>query len=191
MIRIQNIPNREMTTYVFWFLSNDFNHTSNSRTKTTVSPKRTTREFTTETVPVVGIPAYARRCSRFMNYSNYTVLAAGVYLYRLCWGYGVEIDQCNFTNALFVSLVVACKYHEDTHFSNRHFAKVGGMSLATLNRLEAIFLARIDYDLQTDIEDLIDFYCDLIRFVGIAGGGRRFFQTTENVVPDIKNCACD
>eukprot|EP00465_Bigelowiella_longifila_P000732 CAMPEP_0185282140 /NCGR_PEP_ID=MMETSP1359-20130426/67106_1 /TAXON_ID=552665 /ORGANISM="Bigelowiella longifila, Strain CCMP242" /LENGTH=80 /DNA_ID=CAMNT_0027877647 /DNA_START=712 /DNA_END=954 /DNA_ORIENTATION=- len=50
-----------------------------------------------------------------------------------------------------VALLIASKFHDDNHCSNKLFADVGGVSLEELNASEIDFLFRIQFDLKISI----------------------------------------
>ena len=62
-------------------------------------------------------------------------------------------------------MVLAIKYNEDDYYSNKYYAKVGGINLDELNSLEYNFLILLDFDVFIDEEtyekykeQLNDFY---------------------------------
>ncbi len=61
--------------------------------------------------------------------------------------------------------MLAIKYNEDDYYSNKYYAKVGGINLDELNSLEYNFLILLDFDVFIDEEtyekykeQLNDFY---------------------------------
>ena len=59
-------------------------------------------------------------------------------------------------------MVVSIKYNEDDYFSNKFYAKVGGVTKEELDKLEYEFLSLIDFSLFVD-EDLFSKYYDYIK----------------------------
>ena len=62
-------------------------------------------------------------------------------------------------------MVLAIKYNEDDYYSNKYYAKVGGINLDELNSLEYNFLILLDFDVfineetyEKYKEQLNDFY---------------------------------
>ena len=62
--------------------------------------------------------------------------------------------------------MLAIKYNEDDYYSNKYYAKVGGINLDELNSLEYNFLILLDFDVFIDEdtyekykEQMNDFYC--------------------------------
>ena len=48
--------------------------------------------------------------------------------------------------------MLAIKYNEDDYYSNKYYAKVGGINLDELNSLEYNFLILLDFDVFIDEE---------------------------------------
>jgi hypothetical protein len=48
--------------------------------------------------------------------------------------------------------LLAIKYNEDDYYSNKYYAKVGGINLDELNSLEYNFLILLDFDVFIDEE---------------------------------------
>ena len=63
---------------------------------------------------------------------------------------------------ILVGIVVAEKFFNDKHLTNSEFAKLGGVKLKELNRLEANFLTVIDFKLAVTKEDYETYYRKII-----------------------------
>lgn len=48
---------------------------------------------------------------------------------------------------IIVSIMVAIKYYDDEYYKNEYYAKVGGLSLKEINKLEMEFLDMLNYEL--------------------------------------------
>jgi hypothetical protein len=59
---------------------------------------------------------------------------------------------------MLASLVLAIKYNEDIYYSNKFYAKVGGVSNEVLNNIEIEFLKLIDFSLFIDEEIFHEYY---------------------------------
>ena len=49
-------------------------------------------------------------------------------------------------------MVLAIKYNEDDYYSNKYYAKVGGIALCELNELEYYLLILLEFDVFIDEE---------------------------------------
>eukprot|EP00928_Gymnodinium_smaydae_P054402 TRINITY_DN3817_c0_g2_i3.p1 TRINITY_DN3817_c0_g2~~TRINITY_DN3817_c0_g2_i3.p1 ORF type:complete len:871 (+),score=123.32 TRINITY_DN3817_c0_g2_i3:39-2615(+) len=57
------------------------------------------------------------------------------------------VSTFSFHRLMLTSLMLAVKYHDDVYYSNRYYAKVGGVTLQEMNRLEAAFLTRLSFSM--------------------------------------------
>ena len=63
-------------------------------------------------------------------------------IYPLC-----RISDYNVHRLLLVSLLIACKQHDDNHWNNHLWAKAGGVTVAELNQMERkLFLELVRHD---------------------------------------------
>jgi len=110
--------------------------------------------FDSSTVPPITINKYLMRLSANFRCSDATFLAALIMVDRLleCNGGRVPLTMRNVHRIFLASLVVAAKYHEDLVYSNRHYAKAGGVHVREVNRLEREVLAALDFDLRVQPE---------------------------------------
>jgi hypothetical protein len=68
----------------------------------------------------------------------------------------------NFSDRLsLVSVLLAIKYNDDVYFGNRHYARVGGISLEELNRLERKTISLLNYNLHINS----DTYTKYLRLI--------------------------
>ena len=63
---------------------------------------------------------------------------------------------------ILVGIVIAEKFFNDKHLANSEFAKIGGVKLKELNRLEASFLTLIGFNLNVTKEDYDTYYRKII-----------------------------
>eukprot|EP01027_Heterolobosea_sp_BB2_P024774 GEZU01037411.1.p1 GENE.GEZU01037411.1~~GEZU01037411.1.p1 ORF type:complete len:205 (-),score=44.27 GEZU01037411.1:177-791(-) len=72
------------------------------------------------------------------------------------------ITSKNVHKLLLTSLVIAAKFHDDIPYSNAYCAKVGGITLCEMNKLERELLRRLDFTLRVD-KELYDEYEHLLK----------------------------
>lgn len=53
----------------------------------------------------------------------------------------------NFNRLSLAAVLLAIKYNEDYYFDNKHYAKIGGITLKELNYLERAMLGLMNYEL--------------------------------------------
>tara|TARA_B110000263_G_scaffold246551_1_gene257761 strand:+ start:4423 stop:4998 length:576 start_codon:yes stop_codon:yes gene_type:complete len=57
------------------------------------------------------------------------------------------INTNNINKLIFISLIISIKFLDDISFNNKTFSMIGGFKLKNLNKLEILFLKKIDYKL--------------------------------------------
>ena len=57
----------------------------------------------------------------------------------------LTLCEKNAHKLILTSLVVSVKYNDDEYWSNKYYAKVGGLETALLNKLETEFLTKSDW----------------------------------------------
>lgn len=60
--------------------------------------------------------------------------------------------------------MVASKFTSDIYYANSRYAKVGGIPLQELNKLELSFLFLIDFDLHISLKDLQEYANQLLNY---------------------------
>lgn len=98
--------------------------------------------------PSVTIGDYLTRIKRFFNCSVECYVAGLIYIDRLLkLRPHVVFSPMSCHRLVCVSMVAAAKFHEDFFYSNKFYAKVGGLPLQELNALEVRFLQMLDWRL--------------------------------------------
>lgn len=94
----------------------------------------------------MNIREYAERMERYLHCSDECFILCILYIERMvqCHSQFVVTDL-NVHRLLLTSLVVAAKFHDDVYRSNAHYAKVGGVTVNELAKLEAHFLKKLDW----------------------------------------------
>lgn len=110
----------------------------------------------------MGMSDYAARLRAYFHCSDACFLVALIYVDRIAKRHPY-IQVCNAScHRLFViALVMASKYYEDRYFSNAYYAKVGGVSVREINKLERCFLQLLDWQLSVQPEEY-SVYSDLL-----------------------------
>ena len=95
----------------------------------------------------ITVSIYIERLIMLFKIEGSTLIHSLIYLDRVCKMGNFKLSLKNFHLCFLTSLVIATKFNEDKNFKNNYYAKVGGITLEKLNRLEKIFLVTIDYSL--------------------------------------------
>ena len=102
------------------------------------------------------------------------------------WTFFSKLENCITTFFFFLplySVIVATKLFEDTIYNNVHYAYVGGIPVAELNRLELDFLVLLDFDLHVT-ETVFDSYS--IPFEKYFSSVRALSSTSDPSAPSLK-----
>merc|ERR1712039_276549 len=103
--------------------------------------------FHSEQVPAITIEAYLARISKYFDCSDAAVLTSLIYIDRIIKLHPA-FPVCDRTihRLLGVSLMVGAKFHDDTFYSNKYYAKVCGVSVKELNALECEFIRLLSWN---------------------------------------------
>ena len=67
------------------------------------------------------------------------------------------LTSSNFQRLFLVAVMLAAKFLDDSYYSNKHWAEVGGLSTAEINCLELEFLFRLGFSLAISREEYDDY----------------------------------
>lgn len=98
------------------------------------------------------INEYLVRLQRHFECSPEALFVASVYCQRVLEIEGHRLHSKNAHRLLLSALVVAAKYQDDDYFYNTHYAKIGGLSLAELNKLESELLRKLNWQMYVSSE---------------------------------------
>lgn len=103
--------------------------------------------FSYKNPPRMSIGRYANRL--FMYILNEKKLLPFVIYYMALYSHKKQyiINRCNIHRILLLSIVITHKFWDDDSYTNKTLAKIGGIPLKELNRLEIEFLKGIDWEL--------------------------------------------
>ena len=65
-----------------------------------------------------------------------TVIICLIYIDKICENSSLQLSIYNIHRIILSCMILALKYNEDDYYSNKYYAKVGGISLKELNELE-------------------------------------------------------
>lgn len=103
--------------------------------------------------PATSISAYIPRLYRHFRCSEEVFVFALIYLDRVIRANHIKINALNIHRLVLAASVIGVKFVEDVRYSNRYYARVGGVGLAELNRLELAFLKLVKFDLTVSKEE--------------------------------------
>ncbi|CDI87136.1 hypothetical protein, conserved [Eimeria praecox] len=103
--------------------------------------------------PATSIAAYIPRLYRHFRCSEEVFVFALIYLDRVIRANHIKINALNIHRLVLAASVIGVKFVEDVRYSNRYYARVGGVGLTELNRLELAFLKLVKFDLTVSKEE--------------------------------------
>lgn len=123
--------------------------------------------FHSRAPPGISVLDYLQRLTTHATLSPPILLSMVYYIDRLCALYpSFTISTLTVHRFLITSATVASKGLSDSFWTNKTYAKVGGVSLKELALLELEFLTRVDWRIVPRPEVLIDYYKSLIERSG-------------------------
>ena len=92
---------------------------------------------------IITLEEYINRLIISCGITNSMMISAIIYLERL----HIYINKYNIHKLLLISLLLSSKFLEDIYYNNKFWSKCGGISLDTINKLEKLYLIKIDNNL--------------------------------------------
>lgn len=110
--------------------------------------------FDSAKVPKISIEDYAVRLISWLKFSPECFTMASVYIDRLIAAKTVHtVSFKNVHRLLLCSVLVAAKMQDDAYYSNKEFAKIGGIGCAELNALEVLLLTGLRWKVHISIAE--------------------------------------
>jgi len=114
--------------------------------------------------PAISFEAYLERIRKYAGCSDACFIAALIYIDRIIQTRPeFVVNSLCLHRLFFVSIVTATKFNDDHYYDNTYYAKVGGVSVAELNRLEVEMLFLIDFALSVDTAVFDTYRAELLR----------------------------
>jgi len=110
--------------------------------------------FHSANTPSMSIQDYLNRIRKYFRGCDECFVFALVYIDRLATAdSGMVVSALNAHRLLLIAVVLATKFHDDIHYSNEYYAKVGGMTLKEVNSLEKHFAETLSWKLHVGPEE--------------------------------------
>lgn len=103
--------------------------------------------FTSYDKPSVTINEYLNRIQKYSEAEDSSIIIGLMFLDRICEISKMILTPYNIHRLLFTSIFVAIKYNEDIVFSDSFYAKISGIPIKELKRLESEFVKLIEFKL--------------------------------------------
>ncbi|PYH42631.1 regulatory cyclin phoB [Aspergillus saccharolyticus JOP 1030-1] len=118
--------------------------------------------FHSRTPPRISVHDYLQRLTTHATLSPPILLSMVYYIDRLCAMYpSFTVSSLTIHRFLITSATVASKGLSDSFWTNKTYARVGGISMTELALLELEFLFRVEWRIVPEPEVLVDYYQSL------------------------------
>mmetsp|Transcript_19673 Transcript_19673/g.28627 ORF Transcript_19673/g.28627 Transcript_19673/m.28627 type:complete len:219 (-) Transcript_19673:1982-2638(-) len=113
--------------------------------------------FHAKRTPPISLRNYVSRVVKYSSCSPACFSVAFAYILRLARSYECMVPSSqNIHRIVLATVMLAVKMNEDIHYDNAYFARVGGLPLDELNRLETDLLLRLQFDVFVDTSEMIE-----------------------------------
>ena len=118
-----------------------------------------------EVPPKISIYEYVSRIQKYCAIEKNIIILGLIYIDRICDINRLRLTNYNIHRILFISILIALKYNEDSIYSNKYYSEVAGVSLKELNSMESSFLELLDFKLFVSEEEFkkYNFYLENFR----------------------------
>ena len=106
----------------------------------------------------VSIQDYIIRMCKYGYCSHEVFVCMIIYLGRIRARVGTTFTSHNIHRLLLTSFVVAAKLRDDTYYSNKYYASIGGVSLPDMNKMESAFLRSTAWELHISKKEYDQYY---------------------------------
>ena len=113
--------------------------------------------FTSYKKPSLSIKDYLFRIQNYTEAEDNTIIIALMYIDRLSDISSVLLTPYNVHRILFVSVLLAIKYNEDICFNFDFYAKIAGMPISDLKKMERDFVYLIKFKFYIDKDEFEKF----------------------------------
>lgn len=120
--------------------------------------------FHSRTPPRISVRDYLQRLTTHATLSPPILLSMVYYIDRLCALYpAFTVSSLTVHRFLITSATVASKGLSDSFWTNKTYARVGGITISELAMLELDFLWRVEWKIVPQPEVLVDYYLSLVE----------------------------
>ena len=106
--------------------------------------------FSSNKTPQISIKKYLTRIMKYSKPETSTVIICLIYIDKICENSSLQLSIYNIHRIILSCMILALKYNEDDYYSNKYYAKVGGISLKELNELEYNIMVLLQFNFFVD-----------------------------------------
>ncbi len=105
--------------------------------------------FSKTNLPKITLQDYCIRIMKFAKVSVATVVQSVIYIDKVITQHPKLLTSKSVHRLLLASIVVAAKFTDDFHLTNKNFARVGGVQIKEMNSLEINFCKLMSFSFFT------------------------------------------
>ncbi|XP_010277841.1 PREDICTED: cyclin-P3-1-like [Nelumbo nucifera] len=102
--------------------------------------------------PTMSIRKYIDRIFKYSGCTPSCFVVAYIYMDRFLQQTDVYLTSLNVHRLLITAVMLAVKFVEDVYYNNAYYARVGGITIAEMNRMEMKFLFSLEFRLHVTTE---------------------------------------
>lgn len=121
--------------------------------------------FHSSTMPPISLSKYLNRLVDYLLCSRACFIMAVKYLERFVGKTKLVLTKYNVFRLLVVAVVLAAKVHDDKFYTNFYYARVAGIGMDELNKLEVVFCKVLGFELFVRMDEFWDMERALIAEV--------------------------
>ena len=101
--------------------------------------------FTGRTLPKINLKDFINRIIAYTEIEKNTLICSLIYLDEI--DKKKPITEFNIHRIFFSAVLISIKYNEDDIFKNDYYAKIAGVTLNEINKMESTFISLLDFNL--------------------------------------------
>lgn len=115
-------------------------------------------------IPKITVYNFLIKIYKYLDCGIECYIVALIYIDKFLKKYpNIILNNYNIHRILLIFIIIAIKYLEDIPISNKYYAKLCGLSLKEINKLEKQTLQNLNYDLFISKEDFDTYYSFIIK----------------------------
>lgn len=118
--------------------------------------------YNSKNIPNISISDYLVRIKKYAQLEDSSLVFSLILIDRFLKTKSIVITELNVHRILFSSIMISIKYNEDKYYSNKYYAKVGGINLTQLNLLEFDFVCSLEFNIMVEYKLFEKYYRNLI-----------------------------
>lgn len=141
--------------------------------------------------PAMGVRTYLERIIQYVKCSGESLVMALVYIDRLIEKGAFMLTKHNAHRLLITCVLVAAKLFDDEYYSNAVFAKVGGVSVIELNKLELELLYLLQFSTHVSTHEYGQYYRRIVSRTKECGSSTNSSSSSCCTFATINSTSCN